>query len=60
MTEQKMIESLAEHGVQAMDLVPSLMTTHTVANPEYDPAETVDRDRLRLLYNHYGLPTDWI
>lgn len=34
-----MIESLAEHGVQAMDLVPSLMTTHTVANPEYDPAE---------------------
>jgi hypothetical protein len=34
-----MIESLAEHGVNAMDLVPSLMTTHTVANPEYDPAE---------------------
>lgn len=34
-----MIESLAEHGVQASDLVPSLMTTHTVANPEYDPAE---------------------
>jgi hypothetical protein len=39
MTEQKMIESLATHGVQAMDLVPSLMTTHTIANPEYDPAE---------------------
>ncbi|KAJ3572153.1 hypothetical protein NP233_g3269 [Leucocoprinus birnbaumii] len=37
--EQKMIEQLAEHGVQAMDLVPSLMTTHTVANPEYDPEE---------------------
>ncbi|KAF9461932.1 hypothetical protein BDZ94DRAFT_1262538 [Collybia nuda] len=37
--EQKMIESLAEHGVQAMDLVPALMTTHTVANPEYDPEE---------------------
>lgn len=34
-----MIESLAEHGVQATDLVPALMTTHTVANPEYDPAE---------------------
>lgn len=34
-----MIESLAEHGVDPMDLVPSLMTTHTVANPEYDPAE---------------------
>ncbi|KAJ7360974.1 hypothetical protein DFH08DRAFT_767677 [Mycena albidolilacea] len=37
--EQKMIESLALHGVQAEDLVPALMTTHTVANPEYDPAE---------------------
>lgn len=34
-----MIESLADHGVQAMDLVPALMTTHTVANPEYDPQE---------------------
>lgn len=34
-----MIESLAEHGVQAIDLVPALMTTHTVANPEYDPEE---------------------
>jgi hypothetical protein len=34
-----MIESLALHGVQAEDLVPALMTTHTVANPEYDPAE---------------------
>jgi len=32
-----MIESLGEHGVEAMDLVPALMTTHTVANPEYDP-----------------------
>lgn len=37
-TEQKMIDSLAEHGVQSSDLVPSLMTTHTVSNPEYDPA----------------------
>ncbi|KAF8636853.1 hypothetical protein AX17_003211 [Amanita inopinata Kibby_2008] len=34
-----MIESLGDHGVQAMDLVPALMTTHTVANPEYDPEE---------------------
>ena len=32
-----MIEQLAEHGVTAMDLVPSLVTTLTVANPEYDP-----------------------
>jgi hypothetical protein len=38
-TEQKMIESLAEHGLTAMDLAPALMTTHTVANPEYDPVE---------------------
>lgn len=36
-TEQKMIESLGDHGVDPMDLVPALMTTHTVANPEYDP-----------------------
>lgn len=34
-----MIESLSLHGIEAKDLVPSLMTTHTVANPEYDPAE---------------------
>lgn len=33
-----MIENLAEHGVQPSDLIPALMTTHTVANPEYDPA----------------------
>ncbi|KAG6836550.1 hypothetical protein H0H93_006857 [Arthromyces matolae] len=48
--EQKMIESLVEHGVLASDLVPSLMTTHTVANPEYDPAEAhrqaEERDRV--------------
>ncbi|KZT73244.1 DUF726-domain-containing protein [Daedalea quercina L-15889] len=37
--EQKMIDSLAMHGIQAKDLVPALMTTHTVANPEYDPVE---------------------
>lgn len=30
------------------------------ASPEYDPSTTIDRDRLRILYNHYGLPTDWI
>ncbi|KAH7911626.1 hypothetical protein BJ138DRAFT_1150194 [Hygrophoropsis aurantiaca] len=41
--EQKMIDSLAIHGVQAIDLVPSLMTTHTVANPEYDPTEAKRR-----------------
>ena len=31
-----MIDILAEHGMQAMDLVSSLITTHTVANPKYD------------------------
>ena len=39
-----MIESLHAHGVDPMDLVPSLMTTHTVANPEYDPAEARQRE----------------
>lgn len=34
-----MIDSLAEHGVNSMDLVPALMTTHTIKNPEYDPLE---------------------
>ena len=38
-SEQKMIDSLAMHGIEAKDLVPALMTTHTVANPEYDPVE---------------------
>jgi len=42
-----MIESLAGHGVQPGDLVPALMTTHTVANPEYDPAEAQRRTELR-------------
>ncbi|OCF30494.1 hypothetical protein I316_07876 [Kwoniella heveanensis BCC8398] len=35
--EQRMIESLAEHGVDPSDLVPALMTTHTVDNPDFDP-----------------------
>lgn len=34
-----MIDSLATHGIQAKDLAPALMTTHTVSNPEYDPIE---------------------
>jgi len=42
MAEQMMIESLAEHGVMAEDLVPALMTTHTVKNPEYDPKAAKD------------------
>lgn len=35
--EQRMIEQLAEHGVTAEDLVPSLVATYTVDNPDYDP-----------------------
>ena len=42
-----MIENLAEHGLQPCDLVPALMTTHTVANPEYDPAEAKRQEELR-------------
>ncbi|KAG6901593.1 hypothetical protein C0995_010264 [Termitomyces sp. Mi166 len=52
--EQKMIESLAEHGVLASDLVPALMTTHTVANPEYDPvdARRQEEERDRVVHAH--------
>lgn len=42
-----MIDSLAVHGIQAKDLVPALMTTHTVANPEYDPAEARKQAEVR-------------
>ncbi|KAI0782404.1 hypothetical protein BC629DRAFT_1289282 [Irpex lacteus] len=45
--EQKMIDTLAMHGIQAKDLVPALMTTHTVANPEYDPVEARKQSELR-------------
>lgn len=37
-----------------MDLVPSLMTTHIVANPEYDPAEA----RRQVEEKGLGLPND--
>lgn len=42
-----MIESLGQHGIEAKDLVPPLMTTHTVANPEYDPAEARRQAEIR-------------
>ncbi|GAA96521.1 uncharacterized protein L969DRAFT_493762 [Mixia osmundae IAM 14324] len=49
-SEQKMIEQLVEHGVTADDLVPSLVVTHTVPNPEYDPvaakAAALEADRV--------------
>ncbi|GAA5887434.1 hypothetical protein JCM6882_002527 [Rhodosporidiobolus microsporus] len=35
--EQRMIEQLAEHGVTSEDLVPSLVATYTMDNPDYDP-----------------------
>lgn len=41
--EQRMIESLAQHGVLPTDLSPSLITTQTVDNPDFDPA--VQRER---------------
>ena len=42
-----MVENLADHGVQPSDLIPALMTTHTVANPEYDPAAAERQEQLR-------------
>ncbi|CAO1614341.1 unnamed protein product [Jaminaea pallidilutea] len=36
-SEQKMIQSLGEHGVLAADLAPSLVTTQKIENPDYDP-----------------------
>lgn len=42
-----MIENLAEHGLHPGDLVPALMTTHTVANPEYDPTEALRQADMR-------------
>lgn len=45
-----MIDSLALHGVQASDLAPSLMTTHTIANPEYDPAEAQRQEKEEELH----------
>jgi hypothetical protein len=50
-----MIETLAEHGVSAMDLVPALMTTHTVANPEYDPAEARRKNAEEALARQDGV-----
>lgn len=47
-----MIESLGEHGVDPSDLVPALMTTHTVKNPEYDP---VARKRKEMEAEKSGL-----
>ena len=44
-----MIDSLAEHGVQAMDLAPSLMTIHIVTNSKYD---TVKAQRLEKEREH--------
>ena len=42
--EQNMIESLAQHGVLPADLSPSLITTQTVDNPDFDPEAEKERD----------------
>ena len=44
-----MIEQLGEHGVTAGDLVPSLVTTHTVPNPEYDPKAEFEQEKAAAL-----------
>ncbi|WFD18337.1 hypothetical protein MCAP1_000538 [Malassezia caprae] len=35
--EQAMIESLSQHGILPTDLAPSLVATHTIPNPSYNP-----------------------
>jgi hypothetical protein len=47
-SEQKMIESLSAHDLHPSDLVPSLMTTHTVLNPDYDPVEAKKQELERI------------
>ncbi|EST09207.2 Protein of unknown function DUF726 [Kalmanozyma brasiliensis GHG001] len=42
-SEQRMIESLAEHGVLPTDLAPSLITTRTIENPDFDPEALKER-----------------
>lgn len=42
-TEQRMFDQLAEHGVLAMDLVPSLVVTHQVPNPQYNPDDASEQ-----------------
>lgn len=44
-SEQRMIESLAEHGVLATDLAPSLITTQTIDNPDFDPEALKERQQ---------------
>ncbi|SNX86461.1 uncharacterized protein MEPE_05170 [Melanopsichium pennsylvanicum] len=44
-SEQRMIESLAEHGVLATDLAPSLITTQTIDNPDFDPEALREREQ---------------
>lgn len=46
-SEQAMIHSLAQHGVLPTDLAPSLITTQTVDNPDFDPEAERERDEER-------------
>ena len=43
-SEQNMIESLAGHGVLPTDLAPSLITTQTISNPDFDPEALRERE----------------
>lgn len=39
-----MIDSLAHHGILASDLARSLITTHTIPNPGYEPGSSDEKD----------------
>ncbi|KAK0546063.1 hypothetical protein OC845_004802 [Tilletia horrida] len=57
--EQNMIDSLAQHGVLIEDLTPALITTQTVANPEYDPeAAQQERERQAVKADDESPPSD--
>ena len=47
-----MIEFLGTHCMPPEDIVPVLMTTHTIANPEYDPVEARRREQECLCHSH--------
>ncbi|HEV2673095.1 MAG TPA: PRC-barrel domain-containing protein [Aliidongia sp.] len=56
---------LAPGLVEAIDWFEQAMSfaktkAEIEASPTYDPSMTIDREQLRTMYRHYGLPTDWI
>lgn len=42
--EQAMIAQLGKHGVLPSDLAPTLVTTQTIDNPDFDPEALADRE----------------